>query len=106
MPPQQVQAQAGQAQRVGRAQRMQAGQGGPGGASPVAVGTVTSINGNTLTLTNFAGKAITVTVPPTATVTTSGLGGLKPGAPVAVAGTANPDGSFTAISITSRTTGG
>jgi len=74
--------------------------------SPVAVGTVTSINGNTLTLTNFAGKAITVTVPPTATVTTAGLGGLKPGAPVAVAGTANPDGSVTATSITSRTTGG
>jgi hypothetical protein len=57
-------------------------------------------------LINFAGKAITVTVPPTATVTTSGLGGLKPGAPVAVAGTANPDGSVTATSITSRTTGG
>ena len=83
-----------------------AGAGGAGGASPVAVGTVTSINGNTLTLTNFAGKTVAVTVPPTATVTTSGLGGLKPGAPVAVAGTANPDGSVTATSITSQPTGG
>jgi hypothetical protein len=45
-------------------------------------------------------------VPPTATVTTSGLAGLKPGAPVSVTGTTNPDGSVTATSITSRTTGG
>jgi hypothetical protein len=59
-----------------------------------------------LTLTNFAGKTITVTVPPTVTVTTSGLAGLKPGAPASVTGTANPDGSVTATSITSRTTGG
>ena len=72
----------------------------------MAVGTVTTINGNTLTLTNFAGKTITVTVPPNATVTTSGLAGLKPGAPVSVAGSTNPDGSVTATSITSRTTGG
>ena len=94
-----------------RAQRGADGTGpGAGGAAarPTTggVGTVTAFNGNTLTLTNFAGKTITVTVPPTATVTTSGLGGLKPGAPVAVAGTANPDGSVTATSITSRTTGG
>ncbi len=47
-----------------------------------------------------------MTVPSTATVTISGLGGLKPGAPIAVAGTTNLDGSVTAISITSRTTGG
>jgi hypothetical protein len=59
-----------------------------------------------LTLTNFAGKTITVTVPPTATVTTSGLAGLKPGAPASVTGTTNPDGSVTATSITSRTPSG
>jgi hypothetical protein len=46
-----------------------------------------------------------LTVPSTATVTTTGLAGLKPGAPVAVAGTTNPDGSVTATSITSRTGG-
>ncbi len=46
-------------------------------------------------------------MPPNATVTTtSGLAGLKPGAPVSVTGAANPDGSVTATSITSRTTGG
>ena len=83
-----------------------AGASGSAGDAPVAVGTVASVNADRLTLTNFAGKTITVTVPPTATVTTSGLAGLKPGAPASVTGTANPDGSVTATSITSRTTGG
>ena len=84
-----------------------AGSGGAaGGAPPTAVGTVAAVNVDRLTLTNFAGKTITVAVPPTTTVTTSGLAGLKPGAPVAVTGTTNPDGSITATSITSRTTGG
>jgi hypothetical protein len=81
------------------------GAGGSAGDAPVAVGTVASVSADRLTLTNFAGKTITVTVPPTATVTTSGLAGLKPGAPASVTGTANPDGSVTATSITSRTTG-
>ena len=77
------------------------------GRAPIAVGTVASVNADRLTLTNFAGKTVTVTVPPNATVTTtSGLAGLKPGAPVSVTGAANPDGSVTATSITSRTTGG
>jgi len=87
-----------------------AGAGTPAGAgdgeAPIAVGTVASVNADRLTLTDFAGKTVTVTVPPNATVTTSGLAGLKPGAPVSVIGTANPDGSVTATSITSRTTGG
>jgi len=87
-----------------------AGAGTPAGAgdgeAPVPVGTVASVNADRLTLTDFAGKTVTVTVPPNATVTTSGLAGLKPGAPVSVIGTANPDGSVTATSITSRTTGG
>jgi len=85
-----------------------AGAGTPagGGQAPIAVGTVAAVNADRLTLTNFAGKTVTVTVPPNATVTTSGLAGLKPGAPVSVIGTANPDGSVTATSITSRTTGG
>ena len=42
----------------------------PAGAPPIAVGTVASVNADRLTLTNFAGKTITVTVPPNATVTT------------------------------------
>jgi hypothetical protein len=84
-----------------------AGAGGAAGdAPPIAVGTIAAVNADRLTLTNFAGKTITVAVPPTATVTTSGLAGLKPGAPVSVTGTTNPDGSVTATSITSRTTGG
>jgi Domain of unknown function (DUF5666) len=84
------------------------GSGGPAaaGAGSASVGTVASVNADRLTLTNFAGKTVTVTVPPNATVTTSGLAGLKPGAPVSVIGTANPDGSVTATSITSRTAGG
>ena len=83
-----------------------AGPSGSAGDAPIAVGTVASVNADRLTLTNFAGKTITVTVPPTVTVTTSGLTGLKPGAPASVTGTANPDGSVTATSITSRTTDG
>jgi energy-coupling factor transporter ATP-binding protein EcfA2 len=82
------------------------GAGGSAGDAPIAVGTVASANADRLTLTNFAGKTITVTVPPSATVTTSGLAGLKPGAPASVTGTTNPDGSVTATSITSRTPSG
>jgi hypothetical protein len=83
------------------------GTGGAGGtAAPVAIGTVKSISGSTLTLTNFAGTVVTVTVPPTATVTTDGLGGLVAGGTVSVAGTTAADGTVTATSITSRRTGG
>ncbi|GAA3111147.1 hypothetical protein GCM10010464_87510 [Pseudonocardia yunnanensis] len=80
--------------------------GGAGGtASPVAIGTVKSISGSTLTLTNSAGAVVTVTVPPTATVTTDGLGGLVAGVTVSVAGTNAADGTVTATSITSHRTG-
>lgn len=81
-------------------------EGAPADAVPVAVGTVTSISGNTLTITNFAGKVITVTVPPTATVTTSGLGALAVGMPVSVSGTTGPDGTVTATSLISRKVSG
>jgi hypothetical protein len=82
--------------------------GGSGGtdATPVAIGTVKSISGTTFTLTNFAGTVVTVTVPPTATVTTNGLQGLAVGATVSVAGTTAADGNVTATSVTSRKTGG
>jgi hypothetical protein len=72
---------------------------------PVAIGTVKSISGTTLTITNFAGTTVTVTVPSTATVTTPGLRGLTVGATVSVAGTTNADGTVTATSVTSRRTG-
>ena len=71
-------------------------------AAPIVVGTVASIADSTLTVTNFAGAAVTVTVPPTATVTTPGLHGLTVGAPVSVIGTKGADGVVTAVSITSR----
>jgi hypothetical protein len=80
--------------------------GGGGTATPVAIGTVKSVSGTTITITNFAGKVITVTVPPTATVTTNGPGGLVAGATVSVAGTTSADGSVTATSVTSHATGG
>ena len=67
------------------------GAGAGGGDAPIAVGTVASVNADRLTLTNFAGKTITVTVPPNATVTTtSGLAGLKPGAPASVTAPPTP----------------
>jgi hypothetical protein len=75
------------------------------GGMPVAIGTVKSISGTTLTITNFAGTTVTVTVPSTATVTTPGLRGLTVGATVSVAGTTNADGTVTATSVTSRRTG-
>ena len=103
-----------QARAAGRPDRAQARAAGRRTAQARAAGTRRSpsapsppSNADRLTLTNFAGKTVTVTVPPNATVTTtSGLAGLKPGAPVSVTGAANPDGSVTATSITSRTTGG
>jgi hypothetical protein len=79
--------------------------GGPA-ATPVAVGLVKSISGTTLTLTNFGGTVITVTVPPTATVTTDGLGGLVAGDTVSVTGTKAADGAVTATTVTGHHTTG
>jgi hypothetical protein len=88
----------------------EAGAAGSGAGSssglPVVVGTVKSMSGTTLVVTNFAGKAVTVHVPPTATVTTPGLGGLKVGATVSVSGTRQADGSVTATAVINRRTGG
>ena len=49
---------------------------------------------------------ITVTVPPTATVTTDGLGGLVAGDTVSVTGTKAADGTVTATSVTGHRTSG
>ena len=67
---------------------------------PVVVGTVTAVRSTSVTVQNFAGKNVTVQVPSTAKVTTTGLTGLSAGATVAVAGTAAADGTVTATAIT------
>jgi hypothetical protein len=82
------------------------GGGGASGATPVAVGTITSVSGQTMVVTDFGGNKITVTVPPTATVTTPGLTSPAVGAPVSVVGTKAADGSVTATAVTVRSSGG
>jgi hypothetical protein len=69
---------------------------------PVVEGTVAAISGETLTVTDPGGTAVPVTVPGTATVTTSGLGHPKVGDPVSVSGTKGADGAVTATSVTVR----
>ncbi len=83
------------------------GSGAPGGqpageGAPTATGTIRSIEDTTLTLADDAGAIVTVTVPVTASVTTTGLRGLAVGTSVAVTGTTNPDGSITATTVTGR----
>jgi hypothetical protein len=73
----------------------------PGG-TPVVVGTVSGVTGETLTITDFGGTAVRVTVPGTATVSANGLGHPKVGDPVAVNGTKGADGAVTATSVTVR----
>ena len=83
-----------------------AGAAAPSGAAasgvPVVVGTVKSISGTTLVVTNFAGTAVTVQVPASATVTSSGLGGLAVGVPVSVEGSKAADGTVTATAVVSH----
>ncbi|NHC45113.1 hypothetical protein [Motilibacter aurantiacus] len=88
-----------------------AGTGGPGTAdasTPAVVGQVVSVQGDTLTVKNFAGKTVTVKVPEGTAVTSSSsvdLSQLVAGTSVSVAGTTADDGSVTASSVTSRPTG-
>jgi len=72
------------------------------GGPPAVVGTVSAVTGETLTVTDFGGTAVTVTVPGTATVSASGLGHPKVGDPVSVSGTKGADGAVTATSVTVR----
>jgi hypothetical protein len=74
--------------------------------APVVVGTVAAIAGSTVTVTDTAGTEVTVVVPPTAPVTTPGLGGLTVGAPVSVTGSRSAAGTVTAATLTSRGTDG
>jgi hypothetical protein len=94
--------------------RQNGGQGGGAGAgavgagaatTPVVVGQVVSVRGNTLVVRNFGGRTITVTIPEGTTVTRSttvGLKDLKAGTSVAVQGSTGADGTVTATSVTAR----
>lgn len=77
-------------------------QGSEQAGPPAVVGTVAAVSGETLTVTDFGGTAVTVTVPGTATVTASGLGHPKVGDPVSVSGTKGADGAVTATAVTVR----
>ncbi|RKS73829.1 hypothetical protein CLV35_2322 [Motilibacter peucedani] len=71
--------------------------------APAAIGSVVSVKGGTLTIKNFAGKTVTVTVPSGTSVTsttTTPLSSLKAGASVVVSGTTASDGTVTASGIT------
>lgn len=80
--------------------------GGAGTGAPVVVGKVLSVGAGSVVVENFAGTKVTVRVPATAAVTTTGLTGLRPGATVSVTGTKAADGSVTATSVTSRGSAG
>jgi hypothetical protein len=77
-------------------------QGGEQAGPPAVVGTVSAVSGETLTVTDFGGTAVTVTVPANAAVTASGLGHPKVGDPVSVSGTKGADGAVTATAVTVR----
>ena len=72
---------------------------------PVVVGTVTTVSATALVVTNFAGTAVTVTVPATATVTTDGLAPLTAGQTVSVTGTKQADGTVVATALTAHAAG-
>jgi hypothetical protein len=81
------------------------GAGSAAAGTPVVVGTITDVKGNDLVVTNFAGKAVTVHVPATATVTSPGLVGIAKGMTASVVGTKGSDGSVTATTVTARRRG-
>ena len=83
--------------------------GGAGGtaaaATPAVVGTVVKVSGTTVTVKNFGGKTIKVTVPADTAITLSTalkLTGLKAGTSISIVGTTAADGSVTASSVTAR----
>ena len=81
------------------------GAGGPAAGVPVVVGTVVDVSGTTLRVRNFAGTVVVVRVPAGTPVTVAGLGGLRAGLPVSVAGTRAADGSVTATAVVNRSAG-
>jgi len=75
------------------------GSGIPGGFT---TGTVTSVEGSTIHLTDANGAAVTVTVPTAATITSSEVGAMSDltvGSFIAVTGTTTADGTTTASTI-------
>lgn len=75
---------------------------------PVAIGKVVSVSGRTLTIENFAGKKVTVTVPegtPVSSTVAIDLGSLATGQVVSVSGSAGTDGEVTATAVTARGSG-
>ena len=81
------------------------GSGAASSQAPVVVGTVKSVSGTTVLVTNFAGTVVTVTVPATATVTTPGLAPLAAGETVSVSGAKQADGSVVATAVVARAAG-
>lgn len=83
------------------------GSGGDAAAAgaPVVVGTVRTVDTDSVEVTDASGAVVRVLVPQTATVTTLGLGGLTVDTPVSVAGTKGADGSVEATSVTVRRPG-
>lgn len=82
-----------------------AGSGQGAAATPVVVGQVVSVSGSTLTVKNFAGATVKVTVPEGTAVSVTAstpLAGLKAGTTVSVSGTKGSDGSVTATGVTAR----
>ena len=79
---------------------------GTAAAGPAVVGQVVSVSGTTVTVRNFGGKLVTVTVPDGVTLTsatTVPLSALKAGSTISVVGTTAADGKVTASAVTTRT---
>jgi ABC-type Fe3+-hydroxamate transport system substrate-binding protein len=80
-----------------------AGAGGGGFGGRGTIGTVSSLNGSTLTLKDAQGNSVTVNLQPTTTVTKTvagSTGDLTQGVTVTVAGQRTADGTVTATSVT------
>ena len=84
------------------------GLGGTGALGGATTGTVTSVSGSTLYVTNSSGNLVKVTVGPSATVSRnakSSLGALQVGDTVVVQGSKASDGSVSATSVSSTAAG-
>lgn len=83
-----------------------AGTGGSGtgaAAAPAVIGTIASVTGNTITVTNFGGKTITVTLSSTTAVTKQvASAALKKGDTVTVTGKAGTDGTVAATAVNAK----
>ena len=72
-------------------------------SGPAVIGTVVSVKGNTLTVKNFAGKTVTVTLAGDTPIAQAVKAtALRAGQSVAVSGTTGADGKVTATQVTAR----